>query len=278
MSTLAGKKATGPARSSRPREPVRGRWHETASAKDARMHAEYALLERLYPLSKTTLDYASAWQLLVATVLSAQTSDARVNRVTPVLFDRYPTPAALGAAKQEDVEGIIREIGFFRTKAAHIIALSAKIVSDFDGTVPQDMKGLTSLPGVGRKTANVVLGDFFHKPGFPVDTHVRRVTSRLRWHGEWHKKNPDVVKIEKEVGAHFDPRGWADLSHRLIYLGREICHAQKPECEICPLNLTCPAGALIMRKRGTSPKMSGQEAVDELHAQGRGIPLTTARR
>ena len=92
------------------------------------------------------------------------------------------------------------------------------------------------------------------------------------------KRATNVVKIEKEVGAHFDPRGWADLSHRLIYLGREICHAQKPECEICQLNLTCPAGALIMRKRGTSPKMSGQEAVDELHAQGRGIPLTTAKR
>jgi endonuclease-3 len=242
------------------------------------MRGEYALLERLYPRSLTTLDYTSAWQLLVATVLSAQTTDKRVNTVTPALFARYPTPADLGRADQKDVEAIIRSIGFFHVKAAHIIALSADIADRFDGQVPTDMKDLTSLPGVGRKTANVVLGDFFHKPGFPVDTHVRRVTSRLRWHSEWNRKNPDVVRIEKEVTPVFDPSCWADLSHRLIYLGREICHAQKPECEVCPLNATCPAARRIMKKRGTKPVASGEAAVDLLHAQGRGVPLETARR
>lgn len=255
-------------------------WRRTGSSPvdGARMRAEYALLVELYPLSHATLNFTSAWQLVVATVLSAQTTDRRVNQVTPVLFSRYPTPADLGRASQKDVEAIIRSIGFFHVKAAHIIALSRKIVEDFDGKVPTDMKGLTSLPGVGRKTANVVLGDFFHKPGFPVDTHVRRVTSRLRWHSQWNKKEPDVGIIEQEVTPHFPPDQWADLSHRLIDLGRELCHAQKPECEICPLNTLCPAGAAIMKKRGTTPKVSGEDAVQWLHAHGRGIALETAKR
>lgn len=272
------KTASGKSPRDKTARPATGRWRETVPARKARMRSEYALLVRLYPLSRTTLDYSSAWQLLVSTVLSAQTSDARVNMVTPRLFARYPTPADLGRADQEDVESIIRSIGFFRTKAAHIIALSRAIDTDFGGRVPENMTDLTSLPGVGRKTANVVLGDYFHKPGFPVDTHVRRVTSRLRWHDEWNKKNPDVVRIEKEVTPVFDPSQWADLSHRLIYLGREICHAQRPECEVCPLNATCPAGVAIMKKRGTRPVASGEEAIDMLHAQGRGIPLTTAKR
>lgn len=264
--------------SARTSASVSGQWRETDASRSRRMRAEYALLVQLYPVSHPTLNFTSAWQLVVATVLSGQSTDRGVNIISPKLFARYPTPQAMAEARQKDVEAIIHPLGFYHVKAAHIIALSKKIVNDYDGHVPTDMKGLTSLPGVGRKTANVVLGDFFHQPGFPVDTHVRRVTSRLRWHDEWNRKNPDVGKIEKQVEQVFDPSEWADLSHRLIDLGRELCHARKPECEVCPLNATCPAGALIMKKRGTRPTASGMEAVHRLHAQGRGIVLETALR
>jgi endonuclease-3 len=211
-----------------------------------RMHEEYAQLVALYPHAGTTLDHFSAWQLLVATVLSAQTTDRRVNTVTPELFSEFPTPQALANADIREVERIIRPIGFFHMKAMHIIELSDQLIRRFHGVVPQTREELVTLPGVGRKTANVVLGDAFHKPGFPVDTHVKRVTSRLRWHDQWKKTNPDVVKIEKEVCACFPPDEWANLSHRLIYLGRNICHARSPRCSVCPLRHTCPSASLSL--------------------------------
>ena len=213
---------------------------ETAKQLDARMRSEYAKLTALYPHAGMTLDHHSPWELLVATVLSAQTTDRRVNTVTPALFAAYPDPQALAAADVRDVEAIIRPLGFYRTKALHIVELSRELVDRFSGVVPQTLEELVTLSGVGRKTANVVLGDVFGKPGFPVDTHVRRVTSRLRWHDQWRRTNPDVVKIEKQVTAHFPPQEWATLSHRLILLGRNICHARGPQCALCPLRDTCP--------------------------------------
>lgn len=177
----------------------------------------------------------------MATVLSAQTTDKRVNMVTPVLFGRFPGPADLQAADPEQVEDIIHSIGFHRTKTKNIIRLSHDLCERYDGTVPDSMEELTALPGVGRKTANVVLGNAFDKPGFPVDTHVIRVTGRLHWRSDWASPTPDPVAIEREITACFPPSEWTDLSHRLIMHGRTTCHARKPDCLDCPLNDTCPS-------------------------------------
>lgn len=207
---------------------------ESKKARIARMHQEYEQLCVEIPDPKCALNFNSPFELLVATVLSAQTTDKRVNMVTPELFGEYPGPAELAAANPEHVEDIIRTIGFFRTKARNIIGLSHELCVRFGGEVPADMASLVSLPGVGRKTANVVLGNAFGVPGFPVDTHVIRVTGRLRWRSDWASPSPDPVAIEREVTACFPPEEWTDLSHRLISHGRAICHARKPDCADCP--------------------------------------------
>lgn len=214
---------------------------ESKRARLRRMHDEYAILCRVIPEPACALDFDSPFQLLVATVLSAQTTDKRVNTVTPALFAAYPTPAALAAADPQRVEDIIRPIGFYHAKTRNIIALSAQIESRFAGQVPDTMEELVILPGVGRKTANVVLGNAFGVPGFPVDTHVIRVTGRLRWRDDWNDPTPDPVRIEREITACFPPEEWTDLSHRLILHGRATCHARKPDCGTCPLNDTCPS-------------------------------------
>ena len=214
---------------------------ESKRARLRRMHDEYAILCRVIPEPACALDFDSPFQLLVATVLSAQTTDKRVNTVTPALFAAYPTPAALAAADPQRVEDIIRPIGFYHAKTRNIIALSAQIESRFAGQVPDTMEELVTLPGVGRKTANVVLGNAFDVPGFPVDTHVIRVTGRLRWRDDWNDPAPDPVRIEQEITACFPPEEWTDLSHRLILHGRATCHARKPDCGACPLNDTCPS-------------------------------------
>lgn len=218
---------------------------ESKKARIARMHGEYELLCKEIPHPKCALDFHSPFELLVATVLSAQTTDKRVNTVTPELFGEYPGPAELAAANSEHVEDIIRTIGFFRTKTRNIIGLSHELCERFDGEVPADMASLVSLPGVGRKTANVVLGNAFGVPGFPVDTHVIRVTGRLRWRSDWASPSPDPVAIEREITACFPPEEWTDLSHRLILHGRAICHARKPDCADCPLNDTCPSAFAV---------------------------------
>lgn len=214
---------------------------ETKSARIARMHHEYAQLCERYPDPKCALDFTTPFELLVATVLSAQSTDKRVNTVTPQLFAAYSTPAALGAANPETVEDIVHSVGFFRAKTRNIIGLSQMIVEQFDGEVPQTMEELTKLPGVGRKTANVVLGNAFDVPGFPVDTHVIRVTGRLRWRGA---KTEDPTAIERTITSCFSPKEWTDLSHRLILLGRDVCHARKPACERCVLAATCPSAGV----------------------------------
>ena len=214
---------------------------ESQRARRERMQAEYTLLCEEFPSPHAALNFNSPFQLLVATVLSAQTTDKRVNEVTPALFERFANPAALSAAEPQQVEDIIHPLGFYRTKAAHIIALADGLERNFNGVVPSTMADLTSLPGVGRKTANVVLGNAFNIPGFPVDTHVIRVTGRLRWRADWQDRNPSPEHIESEITACFPPAQWTDLSHRLILHGRAICHARKPNCAACPLHASCPS-------------------------------------
>ena len=196
----------------------------------------HRLLTQRYPDARCELDFQSPWQLLVATVLSAQTTDVRVNEVTPVLFARYPTPEALAGSDTADVEEIIRSTGFFRAKTKSVRALAATLVSDHDAVVPRTLEQLVTLPGVGRKTANVVLGNAFGVPGITVDTHVGRLARRFGWTTS---DDPDVV--EQDVGSLFEKRDWTMLSHRLIFHGRRTCHARRPACGACPVAKLCPA-------------------------------------
>jgi endonuclease-3 len=191
-------------------------------------------LKQRYPDIGTALEYADPWQLLVATVLSAQTTDDTINRITPVLFDRYPTAADLAAANPEEVEEIVFSSGFFRQKAKSVIALSKAVVERFDGTVPADLDQLTTLPGVGRKTASVVLSEAFAAPAIAVDTHVRRVANRLDL-----TASGDPVKIEEDLKALYPKAEWAGISMRFIQFGRDICEARRPRCPECELNRIC---------------------------------------
>ena len=180
------------------------------------------------------LVHHSALELLVATILSAQCTDKTVNSVTETLFSEYPDAASFAAAKPEDLENMIRRCGYYRAKAAHIMGACQKICKDFGGEVPSTMEELTTLPGVGRKTANVVLGDFFQVPGLPVDTHVIRLTNRI---GLCRTKDP--VKIERSLCSRCAPEKWAQLSHLLIIHGRRRCQARKPDCDNCELKNLC---------------------------------------
>ncbi|BAR07334.1 nth [Scardovia inopinata] len=219
---------------------------ESRKALRQRMHREYDILRQVYPHPQSALNFRNAFELLIATMMSAQTTDVQVNKVTPELFNRYPTPQALAQAHVQDVEQIIRTIGFFHTKAQRAIMIAHELLTRFDGQVPATMEELTSLPGVGRKTANVVLGNAFDLPGFPVDTHVIRVTGRLHWRSDWRTAKGDPEKIETEITAAFPPSEWKDLSHRLINLGRDTCHARKPECLVCPVRESCPSFGLFI--------------------------------
>ena len=202
------------------------------------------LLAERYPDLETHLMAESPWELLVATVLAAQCTDKRVNQVTPELFRRWPDPAALAQATIPELEEVIHSVGFYHSKAKHLIAAAQLVVKEFNGETPNTMKDLIKLPGVARKTANVVLGNAFGVPGFPVDTHVIRVTGRLRWRGDWNSSSPDPVHIEREICSYFEPSQWTDLSHRLILHGRATCHARKPDCAVCPLHDTCPSSLI----------------------------------
>jgi endonuclease-3 len=200
------------------------------------------VVERLraeYPVASCALVHDSPLQLLVATILSAQSTDKLVNLVTPVLFARYPTAAALAAAPQEDVEEVIKSTGFFRMKALATREMARDLVERFDGEVPPRMEDLVTLRGVGRKTANVVLGVAFAVPGFPVDTHVTRLSARLRLTAA-----TDPVEIERDVTSMVPPQEWTDLSLRLILHGRQVCVARSPKCPICLLNDICPSAEL----------------------------------
>ena len=191
----------------------------------------------MYPKAKCTLDFTNPFELLIATMLSAQSTDARVNIVTKSLFRKYPDPQSFANATQLEMERDVRQTGFFRNKAKAVIAASKAIVEKHNGEVPQTMDELTALPGVGRKTANVVLGNAFNKPvGVVVDTHVARVSSRLGL-----TSNSDPVKIEDDLMKLIPQKEWTSFSHRLIQHGREICIARKPKCRECRLNELCPS-------------------------------------
>ena len=194
------------------------------------------ILGETYPYAVAELDFDNPFELLVATVLSAQTTDVRVNATTPELFARYPDAAALASARIEDVEDIVRPLGFYRSKAKAIVNLAAQLMADHRGQVPGRLEELVKLPGVGRKTAFVVLGNAFGKPGLTVDTHFGRLARRFGFTTE-----EDPVKVERDVAELFEPKDWTQLSHRLVYHGRRICHAQKPACGACPVADLCPA-------------------------------------
>ena len=198
-----------------------------------RINRELAVL---YPDAHCELDFSSPLELLVATILSAQCTDKRVNMVTPVLFARYRTAADYAAADRGEVEKIIQSTGFFRAKTTSLIGLGQALCDRFGGEVPGRLRDLVTLPGVGRKTANVVLGNAFGVPGITVDTHFARLSRRFGW-----TVQDDPVRIEQEVGSLFPRKEWTLLSHRLIWHGRRVCHARRPACGACGLAALCPS-------------------------------------
>ncbi len=193
-------------------------------------------LKKEYPEAHCALDHRNPYELLAATILSAQCTDERVNMVTPDLFERYPAPADLAAADPDELEEIIRSTGFFRSKAKNLIGMARDVDEQFGGEIPRDRDDLTSLAGVGRKTANVVRSVAFDEPGFPVDTHVTRLGNRLGL-----TRQKDAVKIEFDLMPLFPEAEWGDLSLRLIQHGRRVCTARNPDCEACALNDICPS-------------------------------------
>ena len=194
------------------------------------------MLGETYPDAHCELDFASPLELLVATVLSAQTTDRTVNQVTPTVFAKYPTAADYAGADRGELEALLKPTGFFRNKTDSLIKLGSALVERFGGEVPGRQKDLVTLPGVGRKTANVVLGNAFGVPGITVDTHFGRLSRRFGW-----TREDDPVKVEHEVGALIPRKEWTILSHRLIWHGRRICHARRPACGACPVAHWCPS-------------------------------------
>jgi endonuclease-3 len=196
----------------------------------------HKILAELHPTAHCELDFRSPLELAVATILSAQCTDKKVNQTTPAVFARYPTAAAYAAADRAELEQLLHPTGFFRAKALSLQGLGAALVERFDGEVPGRLPDLISLPGIGRKTANVILGNAFGVPGITVDTHVGRLARRFGWTDE-----TDPVKVEQVLGALFPRREWTLLSHRMIFHGRRVCHARKPACGACGLARLCPA-------------------------------------
>jgi len=194
------------------------------------------ILAETYPDAKAELDFTNPFECLVVTVLSAQTTDKRVNAASPAIFAAYPDAKAMAAADRDVLEKLVGPLGFFRAKTDSLLRLSAALVEDYDGEVPRKLEQLVKLPGVGRKTANVVLGNAFGLPGITVDTHFGRLARRFGW-----TEQTDPVKVEHEVGALFPKRDWTMLSHHLIWHGRRRCHAQRPACGACPVARLCPS-------------------------------------
>jgi endonuclease-3 len=224
-----------PAKKSQPKRPRPSGRGATARAR--RASEVFARLSREYPDAHCALDFSTPYQLLVATILSAQCTDTRVNMVTPALFRKYPTAASLAAAKPEELEAIIRSTGFFRSKAKNLIGMATTVTDKHHGTLPPDMDELVQLPGVGRKTANVLLGNAFGmNEGVVVDTHVSRVSQRLGL-----TTSTDPVKIEQDLMPLFPREQWAKLSHLLVWHGRAGCVARSPRCADCVLNDICPS-------------------------------------
>jgi endonuclease-3 len=202
-------------------------------------------LAKLYPDARITLDFETPWQCLAATILSAQSTDVGVNRVTPRLFREYPDARAMAAADRRHVEELILKTGFFRQKTRSLIGAARKIVEDYGGEVPSEMEELVKIPGVGRKTANVILGHIYGKPGFVVDTHVRRLTYRLGF-----TKRTDPAKIEIDMQKILPADDWTLFTMRLILHGRQVCIARKPNCEVCAVAGDCPKIGVRTAPRG----------------------------
>jgi endonuclease-3 len=213
--------------------------------------AIYRILTKRYPNVRCELDFKNPLQLLVATVLSAQCTDKRVNAVTPALFKRYKTATDFAGANLRELQGIIKSTGFYRAKAKNIKGLAIKIVTEYNGKVPDNLEELIKLPGVGRKTANVVLGHAFDTPGITVDTHFGRLSRRFGW-----TKETDPVKVEFAVQKLIPEREWTNLSQRMIWHGRRICHSRKPACGACPIAEICPSFGI-----GESDKIKAMKLV-----------------
>ncbi len=196
----------------------------------------YRELAKTYPDAGPELDFTNPLELLVATILSAQCTDRRVNAVTPALFQRYPKAADYAGSTQEELEEMVRPTGFYRNKASAIIKMASALCQDHGGEVPDSLADLVKLPGVGRKTAFVVLGNAFGQPGLTVDTHFGRLARRFHW-----TTNTDPVKVEHDVEKLFPPKDWTMLSHYLLWHGRRVCHAKKPACGACTLAPKCPS-------------------------------------
>ena len=193
------------------------------------------LLESVYPDAECALNHRNPYELLVATILSAQCTDVRINEVTPTLFGKYPDPDQLAAANLEELESVIKSTGFFRNKARNLLGCAQMIVDQYGGEVPAEMASLVALPGVGRKTANVVLGNAFGIPGMVVDTHVKRISYRLGW-----SRQTEPERVEKDLGRLLPSARWNQTSHTLIFHGRALCKAPTPICSVCPVLADCP--------------------------------------
>ncbi|GAA0934802.1 endonuclease III [Kribbella koreensis] len=209
---------------------------ETSTQLVRRARKMHKLLTDTYPDAHCELDFSTPLELLVATILSAQTTDVTVNKVTPTLFAKYPDAVAYAEADREEMEAILKPTGFFRAKTNSLLKLGQALVDDYDGVVPNKLEELVKLPGTGRKTANVVLGNAFGIPGITVDTHFGRLVRRFGWTTE-----EDPVKVEHIIGDLFPKKDWTMLSHRLIFHGRRRCHAKKPACGACPIAQWCPS-------------------------------------
>jgi len=216
---------------------------ETPEHKTVRAVRIIEILKAAYPGVSVTLDYTNPFELLISTILAAQCTDERVNQVTPALFARYPSPEAFAEANVEELQELIRPTGFFRQKARSIIEVAQDIVSKFGGVVPDTLEELTSLRGVGRKTANLILGVVYEKPAIVVDTHVKRVSARL---GLTEHKDP--TKIEFDLMDVVPREHWIELNHLFVAHGRAICKAPTPYCEVCPLLELCPYGTTRMKR------------------------------
>jgi endonuclease-3 len=209
---------------------------ESILRKKARAKAIYRILTKNYPYVRCELDYKNPYQLLVATVLSAQCTDKRVNQTTPALFKKYNSIKKMAEADIKDLQQLVKSTGFYRAKAKNIKNLSQKILIDFNGKVPSNIEDLVTLPGVGRKTANVVLGHGFNIPGITVDTHFGRLSRRFGWSNQ-----KDPIKVEFEVAKLIPQSQWTNLSQRLIWHGRRVCHSRRPACGACAIAKLCPS-------------------------------------
>jgi len=247
------------------RRPGRSRDGETRLGLVRRARRMNRTLAVAFPHVYCELDFTTPLELAVATILSAQCTDVRVNQVTPALFARYPDARAYAEADRAELEEYIRSTGFYRNKANSLIGLGQALLERFDGEVPHRMEDLVTLPGIGRKTANVVLGNAFDVPGITVDTHFTRLVHRWRWTEE-----TDPVKIEFAVGGLIERKEWTLLSHRVIFHGRRVCHARKPACGVCVLSADCPAyGAGPTDPAAAAALVKGPETEHLLELAGR---------